>query len=214
MQLHIHIDEYSKVGELNALAVFARELATSRGLKDSVGPLTAPLDPAELEEPEIVVAGGTVPAEAPKRRRRTKAEMEAAAAAQAGDNVGLATNEAAAAATLPEVPEEPVGAEPGTVPEPNATPLAETPAATQPAPQQDTAQSETASTAPASASPSDGQQYTAADVQKMAVDAARRFGPEKVKGIIAEYPGATKIADLLPADLAGFVGKLNALSVE
>jgi hypothetical protein len=45
----------------------------------------------------------------------------------------------------------------------------------------------------------------------MAVDAARRFGPEKVKAIIAEYPGATKIADLLPADLAGFVGKLNAL---
>ena len=36
---------------------------------------------------------------------------------------------AAAAATLPEVPEEPVGAEPGTVPEPNAAPLAETPAA-------------------------------------------------------------------------------------
>jgi len=195
MQLHIHIDEYSKPSELNVLAVFARELAISRGPQDSLGPLTAPTDPAELDEPEVVAVGGTVPAETPKRRRRTKAEMEADAAA----------------AAQAEVPEEPVGAEPGTVPEPEASPLAETPAATQPAPQPDTAQSETASTAPASASPSDGQQYTAADVQKMAVDAARRFGPEKVKGIIAEYPGATKIADLLPADLAGFVGKLQAL---
>ena len=202
MQLHIQVDERTSPEDLHALSVFARELATGRGQRDSVGPLTAPIDPAELAEPELVVVGDTVPAEpqvaeAPKRRRRTKAEIEADAAA-----------------TLPEVPEEPVGAEPGTVPEPNATPLAETPAATQPAPQQDTAQSETASTAPASASPSDGQQYTAADVQKVAVDAARRFGPEKVKAIIAEYPGATKIADLLPADLAGFVGKLNALSVE
>jgi len=208
MQLHIQVDERTSPEDLHALSVFARELSAYRsGGAIPTGPLTAPPDEAELGEPEIVVVGGTAPAEiqttaeAPKRRRRTKAEMEADAAA-------------AAAATLPEVPEEPVGAEPGTVPEPNATPLAETPAATQPAPQQDTAQSETASTAPASASPSDGQQYTAADVQKMAVDAARRFGPEKVKGIIAEYPGATKIADLLPADLAGFVGKLNALSVE
>ena len=214
MQLHIHIDSESNARELLALSNFTRELSAYRsGGSIPNGPLTAPVDPAELAEPETVVVGGTVQAdpvqpEAPKRRRRTKAEMEADAAAAAAGGAD------AAAATLPEVPEEPVGAEPGTVPEPNATPLAETPAATQPAPQQDTAQSETASTAPASASPSDGQQYTAADVQKMAVDAARRFGPEKVKGIIAEYPGATKIADLLPADLASFVGKLNALSVE
>lgn len=204
MQLHIQVDDRSTPEDLYALSVFARELATGRGQRDTtVGPLTAPTDPAELIEPEVVVVGNAtatdplaqVTPEAPKRRRRTKAEMEADAAA----------------AAQPEVPEEPVGAEPATVPEPEATPLVETPAATQPAPQPDTARSETASTAPASASPSDDQQYTAADVQKMAVDAARRFGPEKVKGIIAEYPGATKIADLLPADLAGFVGKLNAL---
>ena len=92
--------------------------------------------------------------------------------------------------------------------------MAETPAATPDAQQQATPPSETASTAPVSASPSDGATYTAADVQKMAVDAARRFGPEKVKALIAEYPNASKIADLQTGDLAGFVAKLNALSVE
>jgi hypothetical protein len=207
MQLHIQVDERTSPEDLHALSVFARELSAYRsGGAIPTGPLTAPPDEAELSEPELVVVGDTVSAEpqvaeAPKRRRRTKAEIEA---------------DAAAAATLPEVPEEPVGAEPGTVPEvsPEPTPLVESPAPTQPAPQQDTPPSETASTAPASASPSDGTSYTAADVQKMAVDAARRFGPEKVKAIIAEYPGATKIADLIPGDLASFVGKLNALSVE
>ena len=125
-------------------------------------------------------------------------QAHAEAEAQASNEAELAKIEAD---SVPEVSAEP-------------TPLVESPAVTQTAPQQDTPPSETASTAPASVSHSDGASYTAADVQKMAVDAARRFGPEKVKAIIAEYPGATKIADLIPGDLAGFVGKLNALSVE
>ena len=198
MQVHIHIDDQSTANDLEALSVFAFELALGRGLKDGpAAPLTAPLDQAELPEPEpelvtTTSAGDTI-TEAPKRRRRTKAEIEAEAAAAAAAAAG-----------------EPAAAEP----EAPATPLAETPASTPDAQQQATPPSETASTAPVSASPSDGATYTAADVQKMAVDAARRFGPEKVKALIAEYPNASKIADLKTEDLAGFVAKLEALSVE
>ena len=41
---------------------------------------------------------------------------------------------------------------------------------------------------------------------------AGRFGPEKVKAIIAQYPGAARIADIPVGELAGFVAKLNAVS--
>jgi hypothetical protein len=71
---------------------------------------------------------------------------------------------------------------------------------------------ETAASTPVTESHSDGKTYTHADVQKLAVDAARRFGPEKVKALIAEYPHAAKIADLTTGDLPGFVTKLNELS--
>jgi len=202
MQLHIHIDSESNARELLALSNFTRELSGYRsGGAIPTGPLTAPPDEAELSEPEPVVVGDTLPAEpqateAPKRRRRTKAEMEAdAAAAEAEAKVG---NEA----EVPEVTPEP-------------TPLTESPAPTQTAPETTTGASQApVAETPASASPSNGATYTAADVQKMAVDAARRFGPEKVKAIIAEYPGVTKIADLIPGDLAGFVAKLKELKAD
>ena len=91
-------------------------------------------------------------------------------------------------------------------------PLAETPAPTPAVQQPDTPPSETASTVPASESPSETKTYTPAEVQKIAVATAGRFGPEKVKAIIAQYPGAARIADIPVGELAGFVAKLNAVS--
>lgn len=86
------------------------------------------------------------------------------------------------------------------------------PAPTQTAPETTTPAEEPASTQAATESPSDTKTYTPAEVQKIAVATAGRFGPEKVKAIIAQYPGAARIADLPLTDLAGFVAKLNAVS--
>lgn len=80
------------------------------------------------------------------------------------------------------------------------------------APETTTPAEEPASMQPATESPSDTKTYTPAEVQKIAVATAGRFGPEKVKAIIAQYPGAARIADLPLTELAGFVAKLNAVS--
>ena len=82
----------------------------------------------------------------------------------------------------------------------------------QPAPTPTATATEGATTKPATESPSDTKTYTPAEVQKIAVATAGRFGPEKVKAIIAQYPGAARIADLPLTELAGFVAKLNAVS--
>ena len=199
MKLSLRVTRHTTASELIILGAFFESLALAReGRISSVSadePLTAPVDPAELHEPETVVVQAAPAAgeEAPKRRRRTKAEIEA---------------DAAKAAT----PVEPAAETPAPT-EPEQAPATETPAPTQPAPQPDTPQSETASTEPASASPSEPVgPVTHAEAQKQAIDAARRHGPEKVKAIIAQYEGAAKIADLKESDLASFIGKLQALA--
>jgi len=75
-----------------------------------------------------------------------------------------------------------------------------------------TVETEPAANTPATEPPSDTKTYTPAEVQKIAVATAGRFGPEKVKAIIAQYPGAARIADIPVGELAGFVAKLNAVS--
>ena len=209
MKLSIRVTKRTTDSELIHLGNFFTALGMNRGAHVTSG-LTAPLDPAELDEPEVVVilpGGGEVVnteptvtgTEAPKRRRRTKAEIEAEALAAENARVAAAEAEAQASneAGLAE-------AEAG-----NADP-APTPDAQQPA----TPPSETASTTPASASPSEPVgPVTHAEAQKQAIDAARRHGPEKVKAIISEFEGAAKIADLKEADLSAFVAKLQALAV-
>ena len=135
----------------------------------------------------------------PKRRRRTKAEIEAAAAAAPGTTVE---------STQPMTqPEEVAAAEAEMAAVGN-----DQPAPTPTAPETTTPAEEPASMQPAVESPSDTKTYTPAEVQKIAVATAGRFGPEKVKAIIAQYPGAARIADLPLTELAGFVAKLNAVS--
>ena len=198
MKLKLKVDQTTTASELIILGAFFESLALNReGHVVSTGAdvepkITTPTDPAELQEPETVVVPPAAGEEAPKRKRRTKAEIEAA-------NLQ---------------PEPPVQeTEPPAPTEPEQAPAVETPAPTPDVQPQVTPPSETASTAPASASPSEGgKTYTHAEVQALAVDTARRYGPEKVKALIATYPNAAKIAELDEGDLAGFVAKLQAIS--
>ena len=209
MKLSLRVTRHTTASELIVLGAFFESLALAReGRVSSVSadePLTAPVDPAELHEPETVVVQVPNDAhssgagfDAPKRKRRTKAEIEAAAAAEVEKIIDKGEH-----LQEPELPKESPVQEPGNV----------QPAPTQPAPQPDTQPSESASTEPASASPSEPVgPVTHAEAQKQAIDAARRHGPEKVKAIIAQYEGAAKIADLKESDLASFIGKLQALA--
>ncbi len=218
MKLKLRVDGSTTVSELRLLGAFFTGLAEQY----------APVDEAELVEPEppsiplnreepvvhvptpttteVVTTqeGGKV-----KRTRRTRAEIEAGAelAKLAEENSKVADADAAVQdsneASLAEIE---VAQEP--------TPLADQAAATQIAPVTDAAQTapEPAASTPVTESPSDTKTYTPAEVQKIAVATAGRFGPEKVKAIIAQYPGAARIADIPVGELAGFVAKLNAVS--
>jgi hypothetical protein len=233
MKLKLKIDRYTTTEELTALAALFVGLSGSRTMRagevtgadyalanhDHTAVFSPPADAAELNEPEgpvVVNATSTDPlaqGEAPKRRRRTKAEIEAAAAAEPGTTVATTTTDPDPHQTLVEqaaekataIAEDAAG---------NVQPPVEEPAHTQTANATDTKTEvqETAASTPVTESHSDGKTYTHADVQKLAVDAARRFGPEKVKGLIAEYPHAAKIADLTAGDLPSFVAKLNTLA--
>ena len=212
MKLTLKVTRDTTDSELIHLGNFFTALGINRGAKV----FAAPADPAELDEPEVVHIPATPEQEAaidaaagitPKKRRRTKAEIEADALAAENARVAAAEAEAQASneAGLKAIEEQEQGIAPGEAGN-------EQPAATQTAPVTDGAEKETAASTPATASPSDGKTYTHAEVQAMAVDTARRYGPEKVKAIIATYPNAAKIAELADADLAGFVVKLQALT--
>jgi len=215
MKLKLKINRHTTESELVHLGMFFTALGLNRGARVTSGTagFTAPTDPAELDEGEVVVvatpgeqqvveAPATAGTEAPKRRRRSKEEI--AAEALAAENARVAAAEAEAQAS-------------------NEAGLAEAqaqvgnadPAPTQPATETTLGASQApAETAAATVSPSEPVgPVTHADAQKQAIDIARRFGPDKVKAIIGEYEGATKIADLAEGDLAGFVAKLQALAV-
>ena len=204
MQLKLIINEHTTDSELVHLGNFFSALGLNRGAHV----ISAPADEAELEVPEVPEPSyiplnreePVVHVEVPKRRRRTKEEIAAAeaAAVAAAEAEAQARNEAALAAAEDAAKAEAGKGDPAPTPsvEPQGTPPAEEPASTQ----------------PATAAPSDTKTYTPAEVQKIAVATAGRFGPEKVKAIIAQYPGAARIADLPLTELAGFVAKLNAVS--
>jgi len=206
MKLKLRVDDSTTVSELRLLGALFTGLA-----KEYAPVFTAPIDEAEatleaanrtidpvvVTEPtstttEVITTqeGGKV-----RRTRRTKAEIAASINATQGGHDQFDPS--------PLYSETHVGAEPEVTTEP-----------TQSAPVTDTAPTapEPAASTPATESPSDTKTYTAAEVQKIAVATAGRHGPEKVKAIIAQYPGATRIADIPVGELAGFVAKLNAVS--
>lgn len=197
MHIQVTIDGDSTAVELVALSHFANELALDRGAKVAVGPLVAPTDSAELEEPEVVVGQaplveGTAGTEAPKRRRRTKEEIAAANAAttptepapEAG-NAEPAVTQTANETTTEAVDPEPAAASPSEpVVEPEAFEVA------------------------AAAS---GKNYTEVEVQQIATVVARTHGADKVKAKIAEL-GAQRIAGLAQEKLNELGDYLDKLS--
>jgi hypothetical protein len=212
MKLKLRVDDSTTVSELRLLGALFTGLA-----KEYAPVFTAPIDEAEATlAADLEAANRTInqvvvtePVDAhssgpqfdkPKRTRRTKAEIAAAAeVAQTPDPSPLHS-------------ETHVTTEPEVTPEP--APLADPSAPTQTVPVTDTAptEPEPVASTPASESPSNTKTYTAAEVQKIAVATAGRHGPEKVKAIIAQYPGAARIADIPVSELSGFVAKLNAVS--
>lgn len=169
MKLKIKVDNATTNSELRLLGAFFT------GLADQYEPcvLAAPADTAELPVTAIdPLAQGDTHVEAPKRRRRTKAEIAAM------DAVGEVV------AVEPE-PEQ-VAREAALNAEAEAQ-AAYDQARNQPDPEPVT------DTEPAAASPS--KTYTEAEVQDLAGKVARAAGPEVVKAKIAEL-GAARIADL------------------
>ena len=202
MKLKLKVDQTTTASELIILGAFFESLALNReGHVVSVPAEDAGDDPTPGETGVVQVPPTAAGEDVPKRRHRTKAEIEAERLAEENSKVAAAEAEAQASneAGLAEAQ-----VEAGNVETPAPTPDVQPPV---------TPPSETASTEPASASPSEGgKTYTHAEVQALAVDTARRYGPEKVKALIATYPNAAKIAELDDGDLAGFVAKLQAIS--
>jgi len=191
MKAKFNIDGSTTQVQHLALAQFFIALAAGAGAAPQVGGLDELV--GGLDEPEFTTSLGAEPAapvvagtevEAPKRRRRTKAELEAEAPK-----------------TQPEEVEAAEQAEAGNVQA----------AVTQTAPVTDTTAAPAASSTPAAASPSEpapdsyetaapagaSKAYTEAEIQDLAGRVARAVGPEVVKAEITAL-GAARIADLSP----------------
>lgn len=76
MHATIHFDSETTAAQYIAISNFARELS---GVPAASAPALPPADPADLSEPEVTVVEA---APAVTRKRRTKAEIEAEAAAK------------------------------------------------------------------------------------------------------------------------------------
>lgn len=198
MKLKLKINRHTTESEFIHLGMFFTALGLNAGTK--VVSFAPPTDAAELDEPEgetivrpateeeiaIDKAAGVEP---PKRRRRTKAEIEAEIAEREAANkldAVIAENSRVAAAeaeaqTSNEAGLKALEGEAGNV----------QPAPTPTAPETTNGAVET----PATESPSDGKTYTAAEVQQQATVVARTHGADLVKAKIAELGGA-RIADL------------------
>lgn len=224
MKLKLKITRHTTKSELIHLGMFFTSLGLNAGAK--VVAFTPPTDPAELDEPEVVHVAASPEQEAsidkavgnepPKRRRRTKAEIEAEHVVQAGGPFYWwhpESDSAGSVATRVELDKlligDPLVCEVSTeqyeaivadiAERKNAPIKAEVgnvqPAATQAATVTDGVEKEAAASEPATESPSDGKTYTAAEVQQQATVVARTHGADLVKAKIAELGGA-RIADL------------------
>jgi len=188
MKAKFNIDGSTTQVQHLALAQFFIALAAGAG---ATVPQPVFLDEvAGEDEPEFTTSLGAEPVapvvagtdvEAPKRRRRTKAELEAEAPKTQPEEVAAAEQ-----------------AEAGNVQA----------AVTQTAPVTDTTAAQAASATPAVASPSEpapdsyetaatGKAYSEAEIQDLAGRVARAVGPEVVKAEITAL-GAARIADLSP----------------
>lgn len=176
MQVNVHVDAETTSVQFVALANFFTELSGVPNFKQAL----PPADPANLDEPEVVVIPETTTATT--KRRRTKAEIAAdeaaakVAAAEAkaqedaisGEGSAVAQGEAAAQASNEAAPAEIKAAEAATVVVDDFEKVAAV---------------------------TGSKTYTEAEAQQLATVIARTKGPQVVKDKIAEL-GATRIGDL------------------
>lgn len=222
MKLKLKINSRTTSAELIHLGMLFTGLGLNSGAK--VVSFSAPADPAELDEGETIIIPPTCDHEAqlrggelgtvdagidiligkpePKRRRRTKAEIEAEIAEREAANKPATTDRDPHQTIVEEAAEKATAtAEDAGVHAGSAIPSHEgeagnvQPADTQPATATAGVEKEVAASEPATASPSDGKTYTAAEVQQQATVVARTHGADLVKAKIAELGGA-RIADL------------------
>jgi len=176
MQVNVHVDAETTSVQFVALANFFTELS---GVPAAVR-VQPPSDPANLDEPEIVVIPETTTTTTTKRRR-TKAEI---AADEAAAKVAAAEAEAKAQ-------EEAISGE-GSV-------VAEAEAAAQSSNEAALAEIKAAEAATVVVDDFEkvagGKTYTEAEAQQLATVIARTKGPQVVKDKIAAL-GATRIGDL------------------
>lgn len=207
MKLKLKITRHTTKSELIHLGMFFTSLGLNAGAK--VVAFTPPADPAELDEPEVVHVAASPAEEAaidkavgnepPKRRRRTKAEIEVEIVEREAANKSAVTDHDPHQTIVEEAAEKPTataedaaGVHAGTAIPSHEGEAGNVQAAPTPtAPETTSGAAET----PATASPSDGKTYTAAEVQQQATVVARTHGADLVKGKIAELGGA-RIADL------------------
>jgi hypothetical protein len=189
MKLKLKVDNTTSVEELALLGAFFTGLAGERSYLPPV--FVAPTDEAELPpEPSCVTLNREEPVvhvEAPKRRRRTKAEIAAM------DAVG----EVVAVEPEPEVAPEP---EPEVAPEPEIEASLNAEAAGQAA--YDLARNQP-DPEPEVAAASTSKVPTPAELNTKAAAVAKKIGPEKIRDRIREL-GGTLISTLAPAALIEF----------
>jgi hypothetical protein len=215
MKLSLRINRHTTASELIHLGNFFTALGMNSGAKV----FAAPTDAAELDEGDItfihptqeydLIAGeiGTintginiVEPEAPKKRRRTKAEIEAAAKAEEQDQHAYDH-----ARNQPDTAEDAAGVHAASAIAPGE-PGNEQPAATQPATEP---AAEPMKTEPATESPSERQVPTHATLNMKATAVAKKIGPDKIKAKIGEL-GGKLISTLSPEALVEFDSWLDA----
>ena len=209
MKLKLKITRHTTNSELVHLGNFFTALALNKGAKV----FAAPTDPAELDEGDVtyvptpplaadvaIVNATDVGNEPPKKRRRTKAEIEAEIAEREAVNKPAATDPDPHQAIVEEAAEKATATTEGEAGN-------DQPAATQPATVTDGVEKEAAASTPATASPSEPPTPVSLNIKATAV--AKKIGPEKIKAKIVEL-GGKLISTLSPEALVEFDAWLDA----
>jgi hypothetical protein len=190
------VDQESTSSELSALSVFIHNVACLRNAPPSFAKVVEDAPIQTVVVPTEVSTPTEEPTETPKRTRRTKAVTQESEVVQPTEAPVDGVEERTAGAVSEEV----------TSPAPTEVP---TPVPTEPAVA--TPVVAAADVVEVEVEVPEGKVFTQPEVQMLASDAARRVGPDKVKGLIAEF-GAARIADLSGDKLNQFAVRVQALA--
>lgn len=203
MKLKLSVNRHTTASELIILGALFESLALAR--EGHVSSVSVDVEPGDdpTSADTFVVQAASAGEEAPKRKRRTRAEMEAANLPKAPEEVPAGNVDVGTST------EDAVTSEPASASATGGKAGNENPAATPAVQPQATPPSETASSEPASASPSERPAPTPASLNMKATAIAKKIGPEKIKAKISEL-GGKLISTLSPEALIEFDAWLDA----